>query len=227
MDLAASTGSGGLSAPRTVSGPVTMSSSACDGRTDRVAGECDVEPTDAVLATRIATGDTGAFELVVRRYSEGIFGMALRMLGDRVEAEDVVQDAFIAVWRRAGELAEPAALRSWLFKVAHRYCLIVLRRRRTRRTAPVGVIPEHRPAVGSAALIADPQRVAEAAEGVLALRRALAVLPSRQRDVWLLAEVDGLSYVEIGQRVGAGEQAVRGRLSRARASLASMMRAWR
>lgn len=186
-----------------------------------------MEPTDAVLATRIANGDTGAFELVVRRYSDGVLGMALRMLDDRAEAEDVVQDAFITVWRRVGELAEPAALRTWLFQVARRHCLIVLRRRRTRRTDPVGVIPEHRTAVGAAPLITDPQRIAEAGEGVLALRRALAVLPTRQRDVWLLAEVDGLSYVEIGQRVGAGEQAVRGRLSRARASLAGMMRAWR
>jgi RNA polymerase sigma-70 factor, ECF subfamily len=186
-----------------------------------------VESTDAVLAMRIAAGDVDAFELLVRRYSDGVFGMALGMLGDRTEAEDVVQDVFLTVWGRSAELAEPAALRTWLFQIARRHCLIVLRRRRTRRTVPVGAVPEHRTAVGGAVIIADPQRVAEAGAGVVALRRALAGLPTRQRDVWLLAEVDGLSYVEIGQRVGAGEQAVRGRLFRARASLADMMRAWR
>ncbi|MEU6270401.1 RNA polymerase sigma factor [Saccharopolyspora shandongensis] len=186
-----------------------------------------MEPNDAVLAARIANGDTGAFELVVRRYSDGILGMSLRMLGDRAEAEDVVQDVFMTAWRRAGELLEPAALRTWLFQIARRHCLIVLRRRRTRRTEPVDALPEHRGAVGAATLIVDPQRAVEAGAGVLALRHALAGLPAKQRDVWLLAEVDGLSYVEIGQRVGAGEQAVRGRLSRARASLADLMRAWR
>ncbi|MBB5154098.1 RNA polymerase sigma factor [Saccharopolyspora phatthalungensis] len=186
-----------------------------------------MEPTDAVLATRIAAGDVDAFELLARRFSDGVFGMALRMLGDRAEAEDVVQDVLVTVWRRSGELAEPAALRTWLFQVARRNCLIVLRRRRTRRTEPVGVVPEHRPVVGAAVTTADPQRIAEAAAGVLALRRALAGLPAQQRDVWLLAEVDGLSYIEIGHRVGVGEQAVRGRLSRARATLADMMRAWR
>ncbi|MGP4018404.1 RNA polymerase sigma factor [Saccharopolyspora sp. 5N708] len=186
-----------------------------------------MDPTDAVLATSIAAGDVDAFELLVRRYSDGVFGMALRMLGDRAEAEDVVQEVFVTVWRRAGGIAAPTALRPWLFQVARRRCLIVLRRRRTHRTDPVGVVPEHRGAVGAAVLTADPQRVVEADAGVLALRRALAGLPTRQRDVWLLAEIDGLSYLEIGERVGAGEQAVRGRLFRARASLADMMRAWR
>lgn len=182
---------------------------------------------DAVLAARIAQRDVAAFELLVRRYSEGVLGLAVRMLGDRGEAEDVVQDVFITVWRRIPELADPAALRGWLFQIARRQCLIVLRRRRRRRTDPVGDLPEHRARVGAALLVGDPQRVVEAGQGVLELRRALAALPSRQRVVWLLAEVDGLSYGEIGRRVGAGEQAVRGRLSRARASLADLMRAWR
>ncbi|GAA0509551.1 RNA polymerase subunit sigma-24 [Saccharopolyspora subtropica] len=186
-----------------------------------------MEPTDADLAACIAAGDADAFERLVRRYSDAVLGMALRMLGDRAEAEDVVQDVFVTVWRRAGELVAPAALRTWLFQVARRNCLIVLRRRRTRRTDPVETVPENRTAVGAAVLVVDPQRAVEAGAGMLALRRALAGLPTRQRDVWLLAEVDGLSYVEIGRRVGAGEQAVRGRLSRARATLADQMRAWR
>ncbi|WP_249124379.1 RNA polymerase sigma factor [Saccharopolyspora erythraea] len=186
-----------------------------------------MEPTDAVLAARAAAGDEQAFAVFVRRHSDGVFALALRMLGDRVEAEDVVQDVFVTVWRRVGELADFGAARAWLFQIARRHCLIVLRRRRIRRTYPMGSVPEHRPAVGAARVVADPQRVAEAGAGVCALGRALAGLPTRQRDVWLLAEVDGLSYVEIGQRVGAGEEAVRGRLSRARATLADAMRAWR
>nr|BFF01732.1 hypothetical protein GCM10020241_34070 [Streptoalloteichus tenebrarius] len=75
--------------------------------------------------------------------------------------------------------------------------------------------------------VADPARVAEAGAGVEALRRALGGLPPPQRAVWLLAEVDGLSYAEIAEVVGASEQAVRGRLSRARTRLAEVMRPWR
>ena len=81
--------------------------------------------------------------------------------------------------------------------------------------------------MGSAVLVCDPQRMSEASAGASALNRALAALPPAQREVWLLAEVDGLSYCEIGQRVGTGEQAVRGRLARARANLAEVLRNWR
>jgi RNA polymerase sigma-70 factor, ECF subfamily len=185
------------------------------------------EPTDAVLVARIADGDVAAFEQLVRRYSDGAYRLALRMLGDRTDAEDAVQDAFIIVWRRVEGITAPDALRTWLFQVVRRQCLIVLRRRRKRRTEPVDIVPEHRLALGTAIPVRDPQRVAEAGAGVVALRRALAGLPTVQRDVWLLAEVDGLSHWEISQRVGAGEQAVRGRLARARAKLADVMRAWR
>ncbi|MDA3645922.1 sigma-70 family RNA polymerase sigma factor [Saccharopolyspora indica] len=185
-----------------------------------------MEPTDAVLAERIAAGDDEAFEQLVHRCSASLLRLALRMLGDRADAEDVVQEAFVTVWRRAGELVEPAALRTWLFQVVRRRCLIVLRARRTRRTEPVWSVPEQRSMAGCAPL-ADPQRAAEAAAGVLDLLHALAALPSPQREVWLLAEIDGLSYQEIGRRVGAGEQAVRGRLFRARVALADALRAWR
>ncbi|MDA3630236.1 sigma-70 family RNA polymerase sigma factor [Saccharopolyspora sp. WRP15-2] len=185
-----------------------------------------MEPTDAVLAERIAAGDDAAFEQLVHRCSAPLLGMALRMLGDRADAEDVVQDAFLTVWRRAGELVEPAALRTWLFQIARRRCLVVLRSRRTRRTEPVWSVPEQRSVAGGAPL-ADPERAVEAGAGVIELLRALGDLPPPQRQVWVLAELDGLSYLEIGERIGAGEQAVRGRLFRARTALAEALRAWR
>ncbi|MHA6797964.1 RNA polymerase sigma factor [Bounagaea algeriensis] len=190
------------------------------------ATDAAVEATDAALARRIAAGEAAAFELLVHRYARGVRALALRMLDDRIEAEDVTQDVFVTVWRRTAELAEPAALRGWLFQIARRNCLLVLRRRRTHRTDPVGRVPEHRRAVGGAGCAADPQRLALAGAATLELRRALAGLPRGQRDVWVLAEVDGLSCGEIGRRVGAGEQAVRGRLSRARAALADVLRDW-
>lgn len=186
--------------------------------------------SDAALARRIAGGDADAFEILLHRYARRVYGLALRMLDDAAESEDVVQDVFATVWRSIGSLSEPAALRTWLFQIARRRCLVLLRTRRERRTDPVDRLPEHRAVVaGSPARcgLVDPQRHVEAGAGVSALSRALAGLPAPQRDVWVLAEVDGLSYLEIGQRVGAGEQAVRGRLSRARANLADVMRAWR
>ncbi|AHH93593.1 RNA polymerase sigma-70 factor (ECF subfamily) [Kutzneria viridogrisea] len=177
---------------------------------------------DATLATRAADGDVAAFEMLLRRYQDRVFGLALRMLADRAEAEDVTQEVFVTAWRRLGELAEPAAVRTWLFRIAHRQCLVLLRKRKSRKTEPTDTVPET-----AAVTRHDPERAAQTGAGVEALRKALAGLPAPQRAVWLLAEVDGLSYAEIAGVVGASEQSVRGRLSRARAKLAEVMRAWR
>jgi RNA polymerase sigma-70 factor (ECF subfamily) len=202
---------------------------ASDGRS--IAGEVPAprSPEDADLASGVAAGDVAAFEALLRRYSDRVLGLAVRMLGDRAEAEDVTQEVFVIAWRRLAELEDAGAVRTWLFRVAHRRCLGILRKRRDRRTDPVDVLPDAGRSVagGDATGSSDPQRVVLAGAGVDALRVALAALPAPQRSVWLLAEVDGLSYAEIGEVVGATEQAVRGRLSRARARLAEAMHAWR
>jgi RNA polymerase sigma-70 factor, ECF subfamily len=183
-----------------------------------------VEIADAALAGGVARGDLAAFDALVRRYSARVHGLAFRMLGDRAEAEDVTQEVFATAWRRLGDLAEPAAVRTWLFRVAHRECLAVLRRRRTDPLAelPCGAVP-----VGMGRPPRDPSLVAETVAAVAALRQALRRLPDAQRVAWLLAEVDGLSYAQIAAAVGTTEESVRGRLARARARLAEVMRVWR
>ncbi len=188
------------------------------------------DPLDAVLARRAGDGDLPAFELLVRRYSDRVFALALRMLGDRGEAEDVTQEAFIKAWKAMDTLAEPAAVRTWIFRIAHHECLAVLRKRKSRSTSAVADIPEeHGGSVGSSLEDAhtQPERATESNHAVDALRAALAQIPDNQRAVWLLAEVDGLSYAEIARVVGTSEQTVRGRLSRARAKLAGVMQPWR
>lgn len=185
--------------------------------------ESTVELDDAVLVTAAVGGEVLAFELLLQRYSGRVHGLALRMIGDHAEAEDVTQETFAIAWRRLPELLEPAAVRTWLFRIAHRQCLALIRKRNDRRTDPSATVPEQ----GDNGGAVDPQRAVEAEEGVRALGVVLSRLPPPQRGVWLLAEVDGMSYADIALAVGASEQAVRGRLFRARANLADGMRAWR
>jgi RNA polymerase sigma-70 factor (ECF subfamily) len=186
--------------------------------------------SDAMLAVRAAEGDAEAFERLLLRYRGGVYRLAIRMLGDPVEAEDVAQEVFLTAWRHLPELTDPAAVRTWLFRIAHRQCLGLFRTRRSRRTEPTDAFPDSAViAVGGAAPVGwfDPPRVAEAGAGVRALGVAVAGLSPPQRAVWVLAEVEGLPFAEIAQVVGTTEQAVRGRLSRARARLAEVMRPWR
>ncbi|GAA3890912.1 RNA polymerase sigma factor [Saccharothrix violaceirubra] len=179
-----------------------------------------MDSPDAALADRVARGDALAFEQLVLRYSGRVFGVALRMLGDRCDAEDVTQEVFATAWNRLGELEEPAAVRTWLFRVAERRCLGILR---ARRCAAVGELPDSSTPLCTPAY-RDPARVTET---FAALTHALSALTEFQRVTWLLAEVHGLTYAQIAIAVGATEESVRGRLCRARSRLSDAMRNWR
>jgi RNA polymerase sigma-70 factor (ECF subfamily) len=179
------------------------------------------EAADADLVVRATAGERAAFEALMVRYGDRVFLMALRILGSRADAEDVAQEVSVIAWRRLSDIADPAAVRTWIFRVTHRQCMSVLRSRRGYEL--MDVIPEQAANYPAS----DPQRMAEAFAGVHALNAALAQLPSPQRHVWLLAEIHGLPYLEIARISGGTEEAVRGRLARARGRLALAMRAWR
>lgn len=176
---------------------------------------------DAILVSRSLDGDHVAFEALLGRYSRRIFLLALRMLGDRADAEDVAQEVSVIAWRRLSELSDPAAVRTWLFRVAHRQCLGLLRTRRHHElTGAVPELPASHPA-------SDPPRMAESIAAVRALEAALQELPPPQRKTWLLAEIHGMPHLEIARLDGGTEQAARARLARARGRLAVALRAWR
>ncbi|MFD1044219.1 RNA polymerase sigma factor [Kibdelosporangium lantanae] len=175
------------------------------------------EVEDATLVTMATAGDHEAFETLLGRYKHRIYLMALRILGSPADAEDVAQEVSVTAWRNLAELTDPAAVRTWLFRVTHRQCLAVLKTRRNHEQLDLDL----------PAPTADPQRVVEAEAGVHALSLALTRLSSNQRRTWLLAEVHGLPHLEIARLSGGTEEAVRSRLQRARGTLAHAMRAWR
>ncbi|WP_336029540.1 RNA polymerase sigma factor [Geodermatophilus sp. FMUSA9-8] len=184
------------------------------------AAEPEQPVPDAVLVAEARAGDTGAFEQLVLRYQTVLYRLAVRMLADRQEAEDVVQDVFVTAWRRLPDLRDGDAVGGWLYRTTTNRCLNRLRDRRSVPAEDLERLPDARPA-------GSPARVAEAAAGVRALRAALDGLTPEQRAVWLLRELHDRSYEEIAAAVGSSPAAVRGRLARARADLAEAMSAWR
>ncbi|MGH4033594.1 RNA polymerase sigma factor [Actinomycetota bacterium Odt1-20B] len=179
------------------------------------------ELADALLARRAAEGDEEAFETLVRRHGPVLLRLAARLLGDRTEGEDAVQDAFVSAWRRLPEYRGDAAFLSWMYRIVTNRCLNVLRARRP--TADLDAVPEpaapdHQTSVA---------RTVEGKAALDALQDALTQLTPQQRACWVLREMHGLSYEEIADAVGISHQAVRGRIFRARRYLTEVMGAWR
>ena len=160
----------------------------------------DARDDDDQLITRAVAGDRGAFESLYDRYSAAVFGVALKMLGDREVAEDAVQEIFWRVWRRLASFDRSRAFAPWLFGIAHNYCIDELRRRKV-RPQPVYEDDDHPILsdipddvdVGEAATLADQRRI---------LREALDQLPEEQRQALLLAYYGGLTQQEIAARLG-------------------------
>ncbi len=163
---------------------------------------------------RLRAGDAPAFEELVMTYQHRVFGVALRMLGNRAEAEDVAQEAFVRAHRALGAFRGDAKLSTWLYAITSRLCLNRLASGE-RRMARQG---EH-----ALLRLSDagprPDAALERRELETALGRAIAELPEDRRIVVVLRDLEGLSYEEIAQVLELELGTVRSRLHRARAEL--------
>ncbi|MBF6081363.1 sigma-70 family RNA polymerase sigma factor [Nocardia cyriacigeorgica] len=184
------------------------------------ATETTTVPDDATLVSRSKDGDVRAYEQLVLRYQGQMFRLASKMLADRAEAEDVVQEVFLAAWRRLAQLNEDAAFVGWLYRMTTNRCLNVIRARRPHVEADLDLTESPRSDI-------QPEHATQVNTQLEALNAALQDLTPEQRACWLLREVHGLSYEEIGDIVGANTTAVRGRIARARAQLSEVMKPWR
>ncbi|MCC3272174.1 RNA polymerase sigma factor [Arthrobacter zhangbolii] len=196
------------------------------GSTRSPAGTDTGFPNEVSLVAMARGGDLTAFEYLVTLYRERLFRLAYRMLRDRGDAEDVVQDTLTAGWRVLPSLERDDAFGGWVYRTATNRCLDVLRRRTSHpqdMLDPDADDPHFRATFPGT----DPHRTAEVSAELETLRRALSLLPTDQRACWLLREVHDQSYAEIGAALRISPQAVRGRLARAREHLAAAMTEWK
>ncbi len=187
--------------------------------TDRGLADLDQD----TLVARAQDGDLDAFERLVDLYSGPLFRLAVRMVNDREEAEDIVQETLIAAWRRLPMLEHPGAFGGWAYRVATNRCLDLIKQRSGRKTDAVDADTMDRVDHGGA----GPEQLAERSAQANDLERLLMKLAPVQRACWLLREVHGRSYAEISGTLSVTEGAVRGQISRARQQLAKGMIAWR
>lgn len=198
--------------------------------------------SDAQLVATVVAGDTTALAVLYDRHADAIFRAAFRRSGDRSIAEEVLQDTFLALWNRA-ELFDPAqgSLLAWLSTIARNRAIDRLRHQGRRPPAmPLSaVIPDddrggsgldralsHGVLLGSGAVADDPQQVLEDAATRTEIRDALRTIPPRERQVLELAYYEGLTQVEIAQRLdwplGTVKTRTRRALARLREALTSV-----
>ncbi|HYM54028.1 MAG TPA: sigma-70 family RNA polymerase sigma factor [Solirubrobacteraceae bacterium] len=162
----------------------------------------------------VRRGDTAAFEALYERHSGALLSFCVYMLGSRQDAEDAVQATFASAYRALQADGRPVAVRPWLFTIARNDCLSILRRRHP--TVELN---------GEPALGGDPLRELELHEEVRHTFESLRKLPERQRAALVLAELHGLSQVEIGVVLGVRAEQVKAYVYQARSSLISERRA--
>jgi len=147
------------------------------------------------LLARVAGGDARAFELLYHATSAKLFGVCLRLLPERSDAEDVLQDAYAAVWRKAGQYdAAIASPISWLAMIAHNKAIDRLRNDGVARNVPIEFAAEVDDTAPSA-----PQ-LAEHAGEARRLDQCLQQLEARRRTLIRTAFFDGATYEELARR---------------------------
>jgi RNA polymerase sigma-70 factor (ECF subfamily) len=164
---------------------------------------------DGELMTLIRNGDGSAFEVIYDRHSTVAYSLALRMCGARGVAEEVVQEAFLSLWRGRDRYdARRGAVRGWLLGIVHNAAIDRLRRlgvHERRRASDEGIEERLEAPERTESEVEDREQADE-------LRRALGTLPEEQRRVIELGYFDGLSHSEIAAVLSQPVGTVKGRM---------------
>jgi RNA polymerase sigma-70 factor (ECF subfamily) len=187
--------------------------------------QTDSVQDDRELLTRAQAGDMSAFEALVSRHEDKVYGLALRMTRSEADAAEITQDTFLSAYQHLSEFRGEAAFGSWVHRIAANNALMRLRRQKvldivsddlTGPSSPSGAASPSRPSRTGAS--APTTRSSDDELGAPS-RAATDALPEGYREVFLLKDVEGLSYEEISEMVGISIPAVKSRLHRARLAL--------
>lgn len=175
-----------------------------------------VQDEDEELLVRLAADDEGAFRLLVERHIDRAFGIALRIVGSRADAEDVVQDTMLKVWTHRGKWQHGRAkFSTWLYRVVTNRCIDLHRRPRTDN---VDAVPE--PADAQPDVVSAMQRN----EVTHMLEDAMQRLPEQQRVAVILSYHENMSNGEIAEVMETTVSAVESLLKRGRQQLRDLLR---
>jgi len=184
--------------------------------------------TEKQLIQAAQGGDLDAFNLLILRYQNLLFGIALRLLNDEDAAADAVQDALISAFCKFNTFRGDS-LKSWLARVVVNACYDEVRKKRRQRSVPLEQFNSDGEEIETSYWLidpeADPQVQFESSELENALQKSISSLPPMYRTVLVLVDVEGLSYEEAAMTARIPIGTVKSRLARARSQMRTSLQA--
>ena len=182
------------------------------------------EPSDESLMSLFQQGNEPAYALLVQRYKDELTNFARRFLGDPDEAEDVVQETFVRVWRSRDSYTPAARFSTWIYTIASNLAKTRLRRWSLWRFVRLGEQRGDGKVFDLPDESAGPDGAADDALREERIQQALESLPVKFREVIVLRDIQQLSYEEIVAITGGAMGTVKSRINRARAMLRDRLR---
>lgn len=177
------------------------------------------------VISRVLSGESDAFELIVLAHQKNIYNLALKMVGNPDDAFDISQDAFLRAYNSLSSFHGDSKLSVWLYRLTSNICIDFLRKKKRRNEVQLSILEdddEDRPLD-----IPDdrfsPDAELDRAEQRKAIHEGLAQLPENDRKILTLREIGGLSYEEIAQALELELGTVKSKLFRARKKLCSFL----
>jgi RNA polymerase sigma-70 factor (ECF subfamily) len=186
------------------------------------------QEADEVLVARAQRGDAAAFGLLVRRYQDALFNGVYRMLGQREDAEDLAQEAFVKAHRGIGRFEGRSSFYTWLYSIARNLVISHRRKMGSRRHLNPLSIHEGSDNGGPSFDIHDkaerPGAAAERRELRLRIEGAIEQLDDDYRSVVVMRDIEGFDYRTIARLLGCPQGTVKSRLHRARLALREQLK---
>jgi RNA polymerase sigma-70 factor (ECF subfamily) len=180
------------------------------------------EPTDLELVRLIKKGSEEAFDTIVRKYETKVFNLAMSLTRHREDAEEVLQDVFVTLYKKVGSFQGKSAFSSWLYRITVNAAFMRIRKNRQEKSTPVDNITsamELESSEHDKPLFPSSESITLNEELKATLHGAIARLPDEYRNVFILRDVDGLTNRETGKILKLSTPAVKSRLHRARGML--------
>ena len=182
------------------------------------------EINEKEIIGRVLGGDTEAFSELVTRYEKTVYNLALRMVGDRADAADMTQEAFVKAWTNLPSYRGESRFSAWLYRITTNECLDFLRHNSRRPQVSLSTSDDDEERQLD---IPDPKSMPEELLmkklGMEAVHRGLERLPPKHRQILVMRELGGLSYSEIAAQLSLEEGTVKSRIFRARKNLCAFL----